>query len=125
VYWENRPYFGFGMGSVGYEGGRRIQQPKTLYHYFEQVKAGVHPLPPEASPEEVWMDTLMLGLRLKEGLDLCHLQERFGHPKVEQALERLDPYFEKGWASCEAGRLRLIPPDGWLFSNEILRDLLA
>jgi oxygen-independent coproporphyrinogen-3 oxidase len=125
VYWENRPYFGFGMGSVGYEGGRRIQQPKTLYHYFEQVKVGVHPLPPEASPEEVWMDTLMLGLRLKEGLDLCHLQERFGHPKVEQALERLDPYFEKGWASCEAGRLRLIPPDGWLFSNEILRDLLA
>ncbi|MFS8878766.1 radical SAM family heme chaperone HemW [Synechococcus sp. H55.8] len=125
VYWENRPYFGFGMGSVGYEEGRRIQQPKTLYDYFEQVKAKAHPLPPEASPEEVWMDTLMLGLRLQEGLDLGHLQERFGDNKLKQALERLDPYFEKGWASCEAGRLRLIPPEGWLFSNEVLKDLLA
>ncbi|MCJ2543387.1 radical SAM family heme chaperone HemW [Thermostichus vulcanus] len=123
VYWENRPYFGFGMGSVGYEGGRRIQQPKTLYDYFEQVKAGIHPLPPETASEEAWMDTLMLGLRLEEGLDLAHLQASFGDRKVEQALDRLDPYFEKGWASCDGGRLRLIPPHGWLFSNEILKDL--
>ncbi|MEN9231179.1 MAG: radical SAM family heme chaperone HemW [Thermostichus sp. DG02_5_bins_236] len=123
VYWENQPYFGFGMGSVGYEGGRRIQQPKTLYNYFEQVKAGIHPLPPETSSEEVWMDMLMLGLRLEEGLDLAHLQASFGDEKVKQALDRLDPYFEKGWASCAQGRLRLIPPHGWLFSNEIIKDL--
>lgn len=124
VYWENRPYFGFGMGSVGYEGGRRIQQPKTLHAYFEQVKAQVHPLPPPASAEEIWMDTVMLGLRLQEGLELATLQERFGSRKVEQALQRLDPYFEKGWASCEAGRLRLVPPEGWLFSNEVIEELL-
>ncbi|MEN9202236.1 MAG: radical SAM family heme chaperone HemW [Thermostichus sp. DG_1_6_bins_120] len=123
VYWENRPYFGFGMGSVGYEAGRRIQQPKTLYAYFEQVKAGIHPLPPKTTPEEAWMDTLMLGLRLQEGLDLASLQASFGEGKVKQALDRLDPYFKKGWASCEGGQLRLNPPDGWLFSNEILKDL--
>lgn len=123
VYWENRPYFGFGMGSVGYEGRRRIQQPKTLYDYFEQVKAGIHPMPPETASEEAWMDTLMLGLRLQEGLDLAHLQASFGDGKVKQALDRLEPYFRKGWASCNGGRLRLIPPNGWLFSNEILKDL--
>ncbi len=124
VYWENRPYFGFGMGSVGYEGGRRIQQPRTLPRYFEQVKAQVYPLPPPASAEEIWMDTVMLGLRLQEGLDLATLQERFGREKVEQALQRLDPYFEKGWASCKTGRLQLVPPEGWLFSNEIIEELL-
>ncbi len=123
VYWENRPYFGFGMGSVGYEGGRRIHQPKTLHDYFEQVKAGILPLPPVTSPEEAWMETVMLGLRLEEGLDLARLQADFGSSKVEQALKRLNPYFEKGWASCEGGRLRLIPPQGWLFSNTILQDL--
>jgi putative oxygen-independent coproporphyrinogen III oxidase len=123
VYWENRPYFGFGMGSVGYEGGQRIQQPKTLYDYFELVKARIRPTAPLTTPEEAWMDTLMLGLRLQEGLDLAHLQESFGDRKVKQALDRLDPYFERGWASCGEGRLRLIPPDGWLFSNEILKDL--
>ncbi|MCF2970652.1 radical SAM family heme chaperone HemW [Synechococcus sp. Nb3U1] len=123
VYWENRLYFGFGMGSVGYEGRRRIQQPKTLYDYFEQVKAGIHPMSPETALEEAWMDTLMLGLRLQEGLDLAHLQASFGDGKVKQALDRLDPYFRKGWASCDGGRLRLIPPNGWLFSNEILKDL--
>jgi len=66
----------------------------------------------------------MLGLRLQEGLELATLQERFGSRKVEQALQRLDPYFEKGWASCEAGRLRLVPPEGWLFSNEVIEELL-
>ncbi|MGQ9836613.1 MAG: radical SAM family heme chaperone HemW [Cyanobacteriota bacterium] len=131
TYWENRPYFGFGMGAVGYEGGRRIQQPKTLYDYFEQVKAGTHPLPPETSLEEAWMDTLILGLRLEEGLDLAYLEANFGDEKVKQALHRLDPYFKKGWASCDrmsdaegcGVRLRLLPPNGWLFSNEILKDL--
>lgn len=65
----------------------------------------------------------MLGLRLQEGLDLATLRQRFGPARVEQALRRLDPYFEKGWASCEGGRLRLIPPEGWLFSNEVIAEL--
>lgn len=123
VYWENRPYYGLGMGAVGYEGGRRIHQPKTLHGYFQQVKSGIRPTAPLTSPEEAWMDTLMLGLRLQEGLDLARLQEQFGAAKVQEAMARLDPYFAKGWASAAEGRLRLIPPYGWLFSNEILTDL--
>jgi oxygen-independent coproporphyrinogen-3 oxidase len=72
---------------------------------------------------EVLLETLMLGLRLAEGLSLVALVQGFGEEKVEEICQCLQGYFEKGWVEVIEGRLRFIDPQGFLFSNVILADL--
>jgi oxygen-independent coproporphyrinogen-3 oxidase len=123
VYWENRPYYGFGMGAASYVDGKRFTRPRKTREYYQWVQAGgvidcdVTPL------NEVLLETLMLGLRLAEGLSLAALVQGFGEEKVEEICQCLQGYFEKGWVEVVEGRLRLIDPQGFLFSNVILADL--
>ncbi|KAL2641320.1 hypothetical protein R1flu_008907 [Riccia fluitans] len=37
VYWENRPYFAFGLGSTSYVEGRRFSRPKKMREYSKYV----------------------------------------------------------------------------------------
>ncbi|MEH1949815.1 MAG: radical SAM family heme chaperone HemW [Nostoc sp.] len=123
VYWENRPYYGFGMGAASYVEGKRFTRPRKTKEYYQWVQAGgvidcdVTPL------KEVLLETLMLGLRLAEGLSLAALAEAFGEAKVEEICRCLQLYFEKGWVEIVEGRLRLIDPQGFLFSNVVLAEL--
>lgn len=123
IYWENRSYYGFGMGAVGYVQGRRLHQPRKLHDYFEQVKSGQGPQGSIETHGERWMDTVMLRLRLREGLELQPLRMEFTSTWVDRALELMQPYRHQGWVDWDRQRLWLIPPEGWLHSNTILATL--
>ncbi|NJK63028.1 MAG: coproporphyrinogen III oxidase [Synechococcaceae cyanobacterium SM2_3_1] len=125
VYWENRSYYGLGMGATGYVQGRRIQQPQKLHDYFLQVRSGQEPTDPVATLADQWMDTLMLGLRLREGISLEQLYGQFPAAWITAAHQQLSGYEKQGWISWENGRIRLIPPMGWLHSNTIIAVLFA
>ncbi|MBW4630420.1 MAG: radical SAM family heme chaperone HemW [Iphinoe sp. HA4291-MV1] len=123
VYWENRPYYGFGMGAASYVEGKRFTRPRKTKEYYQWVQDGGVIDCEVTSPDEVLLETLMLGLRLAEGVSLVVLVERFGEEKVEKIHECLQPYFEKGWVEVVQGKLRLSDPDGFLFSNVVLAGL--
>ena len=123
IYWENHSYYGLGMGAVGYVQGRRLHQPQRLHDYFQQIRAGQSPSGSIETQAERWMDTVMLRLRLREGLDLESLRLEFTEAWVDQALALLQPYRQAGWVDWEQGQLKLIPPEGWLHSNTILATL--
>ncbi|MEA5623600.1 radical SAM family heme chaperone HemW [Nostoc sp. UHCC 0251] len=123
VYWENRPYYGFGMGAASYVAGKRFTRPRKTREYYQWVEAGGVIDCDVTPPKEVLLETLMLGLRLEEGLSLTALLEAFGEEKVEEICWCLRSYFEKGWVEVAGGRLRLIDPQGFLFSNVVLAEL--
>ncbi|MBN3876998.1 MULTISPECIES: radical SAM family heme chaperone HemW [unclassified Nostoc] len=123
VYWENRPYYGFGMGAASYVEGKRFTRPRKTKEYYQWVQAGGVIDCDVIPPKEVLLETLMLGLRLAEGLSLVALAEAFGEAKVEEICRYLQLYFEKGWVEVVGGRLRLIDPQGFLFSNVVLAEL--
>lgn len=138
VYWENRPYYGFGMGSASYTNGQRFTRPGKTKEYYEWVENFITaqgvldcPLTP---PDEVLLDTLMLGLRLAEGVSLSMLAAQFGEKTLERIWTCLQPYYQKGWVEVvgtvfdgipSVGRLRLSDPQGFLFSNVVLADLFG
>ncbi|NJN57344.1 MAG: coproporphyrinogen III oxidase [Leptolyngbyaceae cyanobacterium SL_5_9] len=146
VYWENRPYYGFGMGAASYVQGQRFTRPRTRREYFRWVEElvkneGAIACPQTPAPERL-LDTLMLGLRLSEGLRLTDLAQQFGGAAVDQILLTLKPYFHQGWVelfdaeTCclvepnfpldqlsPAFSLRLRKPEGFLFSNTVLTAL--
>jgi putative oxygen-independent coproporphyrinogen III oxidase len=125
VYWENRPYYGFGMGAASYVEGKRFNRPRKTKEYYSWVEAGCV-VDCEVTPRnEVLLDTLMLGLRLAEGLDLKVLAAEFGEEKVKEIYQCMQPDFEKGWVEVVEGRLRLCDPEGFLFSNVVLAGLFG
>ncbi|MEH2064508.1 MAG: radical SAM family heme chaperone HemW [Nostoc sp.] len=123
VYWENLPYYGFGMGAASYVEGKRFTRPRKTKEYYQWVKAG-GVIDCDLTPsKEVLLETLMLGLRLAEGVSLAALAEAFGEEKVEEICRCLQGYFDQGWVEVADGRLRLIDPQGFLFSNVVLAEL--
>jgi oxygen-independent coproporphyrinogen-3 oxidase len=148
VYWENRPYYGFGMAAASYLRGQRFTRPRKRSDYDQWVQnlaaTGGTIDCPITSLDERLLDTLMLGLRLADGLRLDALAEQFGVAKITQILTGLQPYYEQGWVTIldQTGRsitltnlaiearslghrVRLSDPDGFLFSNVVLAALFS
>jgi putative oxygen-independent coproporphyrinogen III oxidase len=126
VYWENRPYYGFGMAAASYVGGQRFVRPRKRREYFEWVQSGGAIDCAIVLSEERLLDTLMLGLRLADGLDGEGLRSEFGDLAVEKILKTLEPYEKMGWVAIEdfpVKRIKLTDPEGFLFSNVLLSTL--
>jgi putative oxygen-independent coproporphyrinogen III oxidase len=118
IYWENLPFYGFGMGATSFVGGDRVARPRTLQTYYDW-----QPEPPCEMPPQI-EDVLMTGLRLREGLALGSLVETFGSVLVERIVKAMEPYVRSGWVEPMGdGRLRLTCPEGFLFSNPVLIKL--
>ena len=119
VYWENKPYYGFGMGAASYIEGKRFTRPRTRREYYSWVKAGAVVDVPPTSATDYLLETLMLGLRLREGISLLQFNREIG----ETIWTCLQPYRDRGWVITEKDQLKLSDPEGFLFSNTILATL--
>lgn len=144
VYWENRSYYGFGMGAASYVQRQRFTRPRTREQYYAWVQqlteSGGVINEPEVSDTDILLETLMLGLRLAEGINLSQIYKQFGESSLNQIWICLEPYYHQGWVeftgtdeqlvdmdketSClGVYRIRLTDPDGFLFSNTVLAKL--
>ncbi|QXE25905.1 putative oxygen-independent coproporphyrinogen III oxidase [Richelia sinica FACHB-800] len=123
VYWQNLPYYGFGMGAASYVQGKRFTRPRTTKTYYQWLEAGAVIDCEITPPEEVLLETLMLGLRLAEGIHLPTLATQFGQHIVGEIQQHLQPYFQQSWVEIYQDRLHLTDPQGFLFSNVVLADL--
>ncbi|GMA52142.1 coproporphyrinogen III oxidase [Alicyclobacillus contaminans] len=80
VYWHNEPYLAVGVGAHGYVGGERYENTHSLTEYARHVSAGVRPVTARhsVSVAESMENTMMLGLRLAEGVDRRRFAQRHG-----------------------------------------------
>jgi putative oxygen-independent coproporphyrinogen III oxidase len=134
VYWENKPYYGFGMGAASYLAGKRFSRPRTRREYYGWLAAGAIIDVSEISSTDYILETLMLGLRLREGVDLT----QFSSQIRQTILSCILPFWKRGWVEITtkggqlidlgdhhstnepSSKLRLTDPEGFLFSNTIL-----
>ena len=118
-YWRRNPYLGFGPGAHSFFENRRFSCPPDLDSFLsrpdEDFFSACAPLLPGEEEEE----TIMLSLRLSEGIDLETLSPE-KRAAVRKKLEFLIPLglcrkTEKGFA---------LTPEGFFVSNAILSDLI-
>ncbi|MBD0266770.1 MAG: coproporphyrinogen III oxidase [Cyanobacteria bacterium Co-bin8] len=144
TYWENRPYYGFGMSAASYVNGQRFGRPRKTREYSQWVKdleqqQGLIQSP-VTSPGEQFLDQLMVGLRLAVGVSSAALAPVCDLPTWQRLMQCLEPHIQKGWVCLDPQsdpldesqlpsniptqvRLRLSDPEGFLFSNVVLVDL--
>lgn len=83
VYWQARPYYGFGAGAHSYVRGVRRGNTTGIDEYLSRIAAAGHPFPAAVSQERLSrkqqeQEFMLLGLRLLEGVDADHFASRFG-----------------------------------------------
>ena len=135
TYWENREYVGLGAGAHSYMDGVRSANAVHPAEYLRLVgeagasgERGHARMGQVVSVERVdealaMADTLILGLRLVEGVSLSGFRERFGVELSERYGDRLRELAQAGLVETADGYLRLTPR-GRLLGNEVFQRFL-
>jgi oxygen-independent coproporphyrinogen-3 oxidase len=125
-YWERAPYVGFGLDAHSMlcraDGSAvRFANSDELAAY-ERDAAEEQVV--EIGEREAFEESIFLGLRLNEGVDVGALRERFARAWVEDCETRVRELARTGLMSVEDGRWRLTLR-GRLVSSEVFGELLA
>ncbi|SFU93761.1 radical SAM family heme chaperone HemW [Alicyclobacillus macrosporangiidus] len=126
VYWRNEPYWAAGVGAHGYAFGRRYENVRALQEYAARVRAGRRPweVDHEVSAAEAAEDTLMLGLRLREGVSAERFWLRHGVRMEEAFAGVIDPLLAQGLLAWQEGRLRLTER-AWQVANVVFERFVG
>ena len=149
-YWRNGDWLGLGAGAHSHLGGTRFADVYSPKRYVQLVQEAAAGGPPDATdvaallksmrqvtyveeprPEVARSDTLIMGLRLNEGVSLAEFRRRFGAGAeaayaetfaelTELGLLERTPSTSRGQAP---GRIR-ITDRGRLLANEVFTRLL-
>jgi oxygen-independent coproporphyrinogen III oxidase len=120
-YWRCEPYLGLGPGAVARIGDVRAKQTPHVGDYLQAIAAGRRLLVEEEhlTPGMAQREAMMLGLRLRAGLDMAAYRRRFGVDLAEVTGPSLDELLSGGFLEWYEDRLRLTDT-ALLVSNEVL-----
>jgi putative oxygen-independent coproporphyrinogen III oxidase len=92
-YWHHVPYLGLGPSAHSFSGTRRWWNERKLKPYEARIQSGARPIAgsEELTREDLALETLMLGLRTTDGIDLDAFRRRYGF----SLLERNEPLVER------------------------------
>lgn len=109
VYWANEPYLGLGPGAHSWIDARRFWRVLSPREFNRRALGGQATIvdSEEIDPKTEMGETVMLGLRLNDGLGLARFRKRFG-TSVERAFPgALRSSLDDGLAEIVDGFLRL------------------
>ena len=117
-YWNNKNYYGFGLGASSYIGNKRISNTRSINKYMNNnYILNIE----ELNEDDTIEYEIILNLRLKEGINLLE----FSH-KYNKHLNNIYNYKEliKDKLLIQADNNLYIPEDKLYLSNEIIVKLL-
>jgi putative oxygen-independent coproporphyrinogen III oxidase len=126
TYWRNNPYVGIGPGGVSYIGGARAKNLPDLRGYLDALESGRLPEPESeriAGRAEM-AETLMLSLRLTQGIDRESFTQRFGLDPIEAFPRTFTRYAHLGAVVADRTHVRL-DAEALFVADTVLADLIA
>jgi len=121
TYWRNMPYLGVGVAAHSCLGGHRLANTKSLDKYVDGFSGEALPVPEldeEINPELELAETVILGLRLGEGIDLDGIHRRFGIDILVHYRPQVEEMVDAGLLEQADGHVKLTR-HGRLLSNEV------
>ncbi len=123
TYWRNEPYLGLGAGAWSYLDGVRSANLREPREYVAAIEERFEALEYEEQlgPDEALAETLMMGLRMTDGLSLSQLTSRYGAERVTELLDKAHPLAEIGLLDLSDARMRLTAEGEMLHSEVCVR----
>jgi oxygen-independent coproporphyrinogen-3 oxidase len=126
TYWRNEEYYGIGAGAHGYVQQRRYENERGIRAYIDRLRQGqrpiVHTYP--VSRQEAMENFMMLGLRLRRGVEWDRFRRQFGISIREAFPDVLQNLEEEGLLEADGQGLRLTRR-GLLFGNDVFAAFLT
>ena len=121
LYWRNGEYLGFGVGAHSHFRGRRFGNGRLIRRYIDDVRAGIHrpTLDETIDTPTAMAETMMLGLRLTEGISHAAFRQRHGRELEATYGTQLAALAPLGVLTNSGGFVRLTTR-GRLVANEVL-----
>lgn len=124
-YWHNDDYLGVGVSASSSKSGYRTMNVASIDEYAKMIKSGELPYieKEQSSNEEFAFDTLMLGLRLTEGVNIEEYYNRHGIKLLDRFDKTIAKFIEQGNIDVSNGRTR-ITDSGLDIQNVILVEFM-
>lgn len=125
VYWERKPYKGFGTGACSFDGEFRFENIKNLERYAMTAKnkENVITLSESLTVEQIRLERLMLGLRRKSGVEIGSIIEGMENKEKQIFLERVQELIEEEFLQSD-GKSLYLSKMSLAIENEIAVRLL-
>jgi oxygen-independent coproporphyrinogen-3 oxidase len=125
TYWRNRPYLGFGAGAHSYDGMQRRWNVARPEEYLRQMEKGKSATAGRESLDLATerSETMILGLRLCNGMALAEFEQRFGVSPVQEYADQIADLIQLGLLELDGTGIRLTPR-GRLLGNEVFERFL-
>ncbi|MDR3551464.1 MAG: radical SAM family heme chaperone HemW [Candidatus Babeliales bacterium] len=124
MYWDRKPYKGFGLGACEFDGVTRLQNQKNLNKYFDGVENGkdITIFSEVLTSEQVYLEKVMLGLRRAQGVAYEDLLEHLSDAQQVHIKEQIKMLQETEFIAERNGRL-VLTPKGLAMENDIVVKL--
>jgi oxygen-independent coproporphyrinogen-3 oxidase len=124
TYWRYGDYAGVGPGAHGRRLGMRTTRHRKPENFLSGLNRNGHGIAEEEplSPREAADESLVMGLRLSEGIDPIALSHRFGQPVVDD--KAVSKMIASGHLERDAHRIRTTPA-GRLLLDRVLAEIAA
>ncbi len=121
-YWNNGNYIGLGAGASGYWNGKRRKNINSPVKYIEQTLKTGQAVDFEESPDQATSigETMMLGLRLSDGINLGDFENRYGVSLSEQFSKQLKYLKSEDLIEMNDSHIRLSKKGFFLADSVIL-----
>jgi oxygen-independent coproporphyrinogen-3 oxidase len=119
LYWKNKEYYGIGLGASGYLNNIRYDNTKSLNKYLSGEREIYQEVIGDKEKEFYF---LMLGLRLKEGVDISEYHQLFNKDIFASYKNKIDNLLSRKLIEIENNHLKIT--DNNLFIMDYILKIL-
>lgn len=120
VYWDRKPYKGFGLGACSFDGASRYTNEQNLMRYIELEDPCA--LKEQLTESDVRLETIMLGLRRPMGVTFKDLFVSISLSKQREMHDKIAQLCSAGYVIIENDRVKLTR-SGFIVEQEIIAQL--
>ena len=116
AYWENNNWWGLGPGAHSHIDGKRFWNVKHPTAYKQKLFGAESPIADseELTPAQIAVESIMLGIRMREGLEIAALSNA--------QIDRLANFAESAYVEITDNRV-VLTPTGRLIADRIVREI--
>lgn len=122
AYWLNADYHATGCGAHGHLDGRRFVVQHAIDTYIDTTAQQQSPLvdTTDLTPADMLAETMMMGLRLNQGISFAHIMDRCGMDVRHTHASAITQAQQQGLLEVDAHGLRL-SNRGRMFGNQVFQ----
>jgi len=124
--WSMQEYLGFGAGAHGYVDNYRYNNISGIEEYIDSVNNNKKAIEEKCvcDKQGLYEETIMLGLRKTEGIDISTLDELLDCKFVEKYEKTINKYIELDMIKIEDGGIK-VTDKGMYILNQIILDFVV